>query len=192
MENKLKEYVDGKINFTPIMNIMMGNRSKDWYDELGKYIVNTIDIEKVPRLSFLADKVKQKKNIVTKMKDFLGDDNRLYFSVSSFFLTSALDTEALRKMFGEPLLHDEFGEGFDVEYDEETDEEGESEIKESYASYFVNVGGTNFHIGYDHRGTSIEIKISKKFVFGQVSDDEAQKCLESLKMLVDLYKEKLL
>jgi hypothetical protein len=56
----------------------------------------------------------------------------------------------------------------------------------------VNIGGTNFHIGYDHRGTGIEIEISKKFVFGQVSDDEAQKCLESLKNLVDLYKEKLL
>ena len=45
-------------------------------------------------------------------------------------------------MFGKPLLHDEFGEGFDSEYDEETDEELEPEIKESYASYFVNVDGT--------------------------------------------------
>ena len=192
MEKILKDYTGGKIHFTPIMNLMMGNRSKDWYAELGKYIVDTIDIEKVPQLSFLADKLKQKTNIVTKISDFLSGGNHLYFSVSSFFLTSALDDEALRKMFGEPLLHDEFGEGFDGEYDEEADEEGEPDIKEPYASYFVNIGGTNFHIGYDHRGTGIEIEISKKFVFGQVSDDEAQKCLESLKNLVDLYKEKLL
>jgi len=183
MEKILKDYSEGKIHFTPIMNLMMGNRSKDWYAELGKYIVDTIDIEKVPRLSFLSDKLKQKKNIVTKMKDFLGDGNHLYFSVSSFFLTSALDDEALRKMFGEPLLHNEFGEGFD---------DRKKSKSKTYASYFVNVGGTNFHIGYDHRGTGIEVEISKKFVFGQVSDDEAQKCLKSLKMLVDLYKEKLL
>ena len=110
MEKILKDYTGGKIHFTPIMNLMMGNRSKDWYAELGKYIVDTIDIEKVPQLSFLADKLKQKTNIVTKISDFLSGGNHLYFSVSSFFLTSALDDEALRKMFGEPLLHDEYGE----------------------------------------------------------------------------------
>ena len=63
MEKILKDYTGGKIHFTPIMNLMMGNRSKDWYAELGKYIVDTIDIEKVPQLSFLADKLKQKTNI---------------------------------------------------------------------------------------------------------------------------------
>jgi hypothetical protein len=192
MKKTLQEYTNGKINFTPIMNILMGNRDKDWYAELGKYITETIDITKVPELSFLSDRLEQNKNLVTKMKDWLGNPNTFYFSVSSFFLTSGLNEDVLRKMFGEPILHDEFGEGFDGEYDEETDEYGDPDIKESYASYFVNIGGTRFHIGYDHRGTGIEVEISKKFIFGQASKEEASKCLDSLKKLVDLYKEKIL
>lgn len=88
-----------------------------------------------------------------------------------------------------PLLHNEFGEGFEGEYDEETNDYGEPDIKESYASYFVNVGGTDFHIGYDHRGTSIEIGKPSKFRYsGQISDSTANKCFESLKKLVYLYK----
>jgi hypothetical protein len=189
MEQKLKDYIGGETHYTPIMNIMMNNRSKDWYAELGKYITETLDIETIPELSWLAPRLKEKKNLLTKIKDFLNDDNQVYFSVASFFLTSALDSKVLENMFGKPLLHSEFGEGFDGEYDEETDEYGEPEIKEYYASYFVNVAGTNFHIGYDHRGTGIEIQKPSKFKWmGDISDKTAEKCFESLKKLVDLYK----
>jgi len=192
MENKLKDYTADKIHFTPIMNMMMNNRSKDWYAELGRYIVDTLDIEKITELQFLSKKLKEKKNIVTKIKDFMSDDNNLYFSVANHFLTSVLNEVTLRRMFGEPIFHDEFGEGFDGEYDEETDEYGEPEIKESYASYFVNVGGTNFHIGYDHRGTGIEIELPSKYKWSDKgsSDEDAQKCFIALKGLVDLYKKK--
>lgn len=56
---------------------------------------------------------------------------------------------------------------------------------------FVNVGGKEFHIGYDHRGTNIEIKIPGKFNYNtDVNDTEAQICFEALKKLVDLYKQK--
>ena len=191
MEQKLKDYTGGKIHYTPIANIIMNNRSKNWYAELGKYITDTLDIETIPELSWLAPRLKEKKNLVTKIKDFLNDDNRVYFSVASFFLTSALSAKKLKKMFGEPILHDEFGEGFDGENDEETYEYGEPDIKESFASYFVNVEGTNFHIGYDHRGTIIEVETSKFDIDNVSSDDEAKKCFESLKKLVDLYKEKI-
>ena len=193
MEQKLKDYTGGKIHYTPIANIIMNNRSKNWYAELGKYITENLDIETIPELSWLAPRLKEKKNLVTKIKDFLNDDNQLYFSVASFFLTSALSakkTGALKKMFGEPILHDEFGEGFEGEYDEETDEYGQPDIKESFASYFVDVEGTNFHIGYDHRGTIIEVETSEFDIDNVSSDDEAKKCFESLKKLVDLYKEK--
>jgi hypothetical protein len=191
MEQKLKDYTGGKIHYTPIANIIMNNRSKNWYAELGKYITENLDIETIPELSWLAPRLKEKKNLVTKIKDFLNDDNQLYFSVASFFLTSALSakkTGALKKMFGEPILHDEFGEGFEGEYDEETDEYGQPDIKESFASYFVDVEGTNFHIGYDHRGTIIEVETSEFDIDNVSSDDEAKKCFESLKKLVDLYK----
>jgi hypothetical protein len=191
MEQKLKDYTGGKIHYTPIANIIMNNRSKNWYAELGKYITENLDIETIPELSWLAPRLKEKKNLVTKIKDFLNDDNQLYFSVASFFLTSALSakkTGALKKMFGEPILHDEFGEGFEGEYDEETDEYGQPDIKESFASYFVDVEGTNFHIGYDHRGTIIEVETSEFDIDNVSSDDDAKKCFESLKKLVDLYK----
>lgn len=194
MENKLKDYKSGKTHYTPVINIILNNRSKNWYAELGKYICETMDIEKIPELNFLASKLKERKNIVTKIKDFISPEIRTYESVAMFFQTQALDSEALEKMFGKPLLHNEFGEGFDGDYDEETDEYGEPEIKESFASYLVNVGGTNFHIGYDHRGTSVEIEIANKidhrdYHGGTFSDKDAENCLESLKKLVDLYKE---
>jgi hypothetical protein len=191
MQNKLQDYTKGKTHYTPIMNIMMNNRSENWYAELGKYITEELDIEKIPYLSFFVDKLKERKGLITKIKDFISPENRTYTSIAIHFLTGVLDEKALENMFGKPLLHDEFGEGFGGEYDEETDEELEPEIKESYASYFVNVGGTEFHIGYDHRGTGIEIQKPSKFKWGgEISDKVAEKCFESMKKLVDLYKVK--
>lgn len=174
------------------MNIMSNNRSKDWYAELGKYIYEKIDISKVPDLAiYLNNKPKPTKNIATKIKDFFSEDNRFYFSIASMFITSTLDEINLKKMFGEPILHSEFGEGFDGEWNEEEDDYGEPEIKESYASYFVNVGGTEFHIGYDHRGTRVEVGLDQKFNYDKgITDSEAEKCLQSLKGLVDLFKQK--
>lgn len=184
MKEILQDYVSGKINFTPILNVMMNNRNKDWYSELGKYIESTIDIERVPELEFISNRIKKEKgSVITKIKNFLGDD-RLSFSIASFFLTSALNDKSLNKMFGDPLLHNEFGEGF-----------GKKKLSR-YASYFINVGGTNFHIGYDHRGTRIEIELKKNeptsVLNVEFSDIEANKCLDSLKKIVDLYKEKVL
>ncbi len=186
MYNKLKQYSSGKLKFTPVMNIMMNNHSKDWYAELGKYITEVLDISKIPYLSFFEDKLKEKKGIVTKIKKFNFDSKtRTYSSIAISFISGVLDEKALKNMFGEPILHSEFGEGFDGEYDEEEDEYGEPENKESYASYFVTVNDLDFHIGYDHRGTSIEIGLSFSMSAGN-----AEKCLDSLKKLVDIYKEK--
>lgn len=191
MENKLKDYIGGKKFYTPIMNIIMNNRSENWYAELGKYITETLDIEKITYLSFFVDRLKERKGLITKIKDFISPESRTYTSIAISFLTGVLDEKALENMFGKPIFHDEFGEGFDGEYDEETDEYGEPEIKESYASYFVNVGGTEFHIGYDHRGTGIEIEVPTKFNYdSDFSDKDAKKCFDSLKKIVDLYKEK--
>lgn len=192
MEQKLKDYIEGRTHYTPIMNIMMHNRSKDWYAELGKYIVETLDIEKIPDLARMSKRLNQDKRVLTTMKDFFFDKkNRVYFSITSLFLTSVLDEKTLRNMFGEPLMHSEFGEGFGGEYDEETDEYGEPEIKDFYASYFVNIDGTEFHIGYDHRGTGIEIQKPSKFKWNsEISDQVAETCLQALKKLVDLYKRK--
>lgn len=70
MRTKLEKYVKGEINYTPIMNIFINNRTKDWYVELGKYIDETIDIDQVPDFSFYS-KHRPKNNITTKIKGFL-------------------------------------------------------------------------------------------------------------------------
>jgi hypothetical protein len=193
MREKLEKYVKGDIHYTRIMNIIMNNRSKDWYSELGKYINETLDIEKIPHLSYFVEQLKKPKGIITNLKYFSSDE-RIYSSIAIDFLTSVLDDKALENMFGEPILHSEFGEGFDGEWNEELDDYDDPEIKEYYASYFVNVGGTNFHIGYDHRGTSIEIEGKYKLRLDPTknlpSNEEAKSCFESLKKIVDLYKSK--
>jgi hypothetical protein len=180
MISKLKQYVSGDSHYTPIMNIIMNNRSKDWYDELGKYITETIDISNEPSLSFFASRI-SKKNLITKVKDFITGDIDVYSSIAIFFLTSTLDAVALKKIFGEPIYHSEFGEGFD-----------NRKIKESYASYFVNLAGKDLHIGFDHRGTSIEIGVEKSpSINQQFTDEDAKTTFECLKEIVNLYKEKI-
>lgn len=181
MEQKLNDYISGKTDYVKILSIIMGNRSKNWYDILGRYIVDNIDISKEPQLMFFADELKKKSGSSGGIKNFTGSVDRTYSSIAIFFTTSVLDEKALQKMFGNPYFHSEFGEGFDW-----------PTIKDSYASYFVNIGGTNFHIGYDHRGTNIEIEIPNNSTYYRgISDEEAKRCLESLKRLVDLYKETL-
>ena len=192
MRDKLEKYMKfGDSNhYTPTMNIMINNRSKDWYVELGKYIDGTIDISKVPVLSW---DVKNKPigNIHTKIDDFNNPYNRFYSNLSTMFTTTVLDDVSLRKMFGEPILHSEFGEGFDGDWDEELQEYKDSDIIESCASYFITSGGVDFHISYDHRGTKIEIDLGKSYD-SRPTDDMAERCLGGLKSLVDLFKEKCL
>jgi len=85
MEQKLKEYTKGKTHYTPVMNIMMNNRSENWYAELGKYIMEELDIEKIPYLSFLVDKLKERKGLITKIKDFISPESRTYTSIAINF-----------------------------------------------------------------------------------------------------------
>ena len=113
------------------MNILLNDRSKDWYNDLGEYFYN-ITKGKLPE----------------EISRYIQPRKRGLYSEYSFgaiqFITAILDDESLRKMFGEPLYHSEFGEGFKGEYNEDTDEYDEPEIKEQYASYFVNVNGIYF------------------------------------------------
>jgi hypothetical protein len=130
MQDKLKLYASGGLNYTTLLNIFLNNRSEDWYDMLGRYIAQNLDISKIPALQFLADKLKEQEGLGRKVKDFAGFRDRTYSSIGIFFLTDALEMTVLKKMFGEPILHDEFGEGFEGEYNDETDEYGEPDIKE--------------------------------------------------------------
>ena len=97
-------------------------------------------------------------------------------------LYNALEEGWSIKKSNESYIFKKNHEGKKEIYDEETDEELEPTIKESFASYFVKVGDLNLHIGYDHRGTTIE---------AEVGDLDSEKILKTLKFLVDIYQENL-
>ena len=157
-EEELKRYSkEGGKRYTPIMNILMGGRLRksagepNWYSRIGEFIVNTIK-PLPPNLRFLLDN--------DNPTQFPSDEHKRNLdlgNIAIFFLTSNLNSKSLLRMWGEPLYHDNFGEGFDGDYDEETDTTAEPEITFNFASYFVEVDGVKFHIGYDNRGTVFEV-----------------------------------
>jgi hypothetical protein len=54
---------------------------------LGKYIFENLDIENIPYLSFFVDKLKERKSIITKIRDFISPESRTYTSIVINFLT---------------------------------------------------------------------------------------------------------
>jgi hypothetical protein len=177
MKDKLKEYVEGNMNYTPIFNIL-NDLSKNWYAEIGKYIFNKFDGKLPKELKSFEDKIKEnKKKFIKNIHTNDNDKERTFLSIGILFLTSTLNKQSLIDMFGNPLMHNEFGEGF----------EHNKYKGHQFASYFVNIDGYELHIGYDHRGTCIEIEdglIYPSFQF------PPQKLFEVICKIVDLYKEK--
>ena len=150
-EKQLKEYMDGGFNLTPILNILLNDMSVDFYEKLGKYIYYIYD-GKLPKTLSYFDELKN-------------GDFRFF---GTMFATGHLDKEALTKIFGEGLYHNEFGEGF----------EEEDNIDFEYVSWFGTLNNVKFHIGCDHRGTRIELENNKT----------SEEVYKFLKKLVDLYK----
>jgi len=126
-EKTLKEYVEGNIQITPILNIWMNDHSRDWYAELGNYVVG-------------------KPNPKKTIRDYLSFSNKKDKGsfVGIMFITS-LEVGKLKSAFGQPLKHSEFGEGF------------VPSRKYTFESYFLRINGGVYHIGRDHRGTSFEV-----------------------------------
>lgn len=154
---QLESYVKGEIEYTPAMNILLNDlRDDDIYSKLGKYIYDMYS-GKIPYFH----------------KQFDPKESRMLMLTGTMFYTSALGPKALRKIFGEPLFHNEFGEG-----------EGSGEYKvdlqgKEYASYFETVNGVDMHIGYDHRGTMVEVSTSAS----------PKAIVEAMKALIDKYHE---
>lgn len=80
-----------------------------------------------------------------RSETYFKNNNRWAFTV---YFTSLMDGDVLRDTFRLPIYHDNFGEGGDDFYDLQD---------RSYASYFLRIDGTIIHVGYDHRGTRIEL-----------------------------------
>lgn len=173
LNSELQKYINGEINYTPLTNIFLpyGKKiKKNHYNELGKHICDIFDGKLPKELIYFEDAIKE----IDK-----DDVYSVYSSILIFFLTSVITPEILKKLFDEPIYHSEFGEGFYGEYDDETDEYGESDITESYASYFVKIEGVKFHIGYDNRGTNVEVE----------STENAENTSNAIKKLINMVKD---
>jgi len=172
-EKELKDWTDGKVDYTNAMNILMNDRSKDWYSEIGKYIFSTLK-DNYPTY------VKHTIDYNNGKGGKLDDDFR---SVGIFFMTSDLGWKSGHKLWGPPLYHDEFGEGFyddDIKLMKELDSDEKSLMKISnYASYFITVNGIKMHIGYDHRGTGVEFE----------QGTTPQQAFDCLKEIIDDFKD---
>ncbi len=156
-EEKLQEYLDGKLNLTPILNILMNDRKTDWYSRIGEYFLEKMGKDFFgEEHSFLFDKMNGSKKDKESSLRMLG----------IYFITTYLDEKSLKKMFGNPICHDHFGEGF------------ERKRKYSFCSHIVEIDGQTLHIGYDHRGTVIECEKMT-----------SENVLNIIRKLIDLYKE---
>ena len=145
----LRAYSTYQLDLTNWMNVLHNNNSKekklfgkvDYLSDIGKYIANNDKFKNDYWLAYFLN------------KDKINSDR--YASICITFITSTLGKDNLYKMFGDPILHNEFGEGFD---ENEKDPEIFGGVGDyTYASYFPTINDTKIHIGYDHRGTSVEL-----------------------------------
>ena len=97
------KYVNGELELTPILNILMNDQSCDWYALIGKYFLEEYGEENLKHQR-LFDKIH---NGSKKEKE------TSYYMLGTFFVCSYLDQRALKEMFGSPICHDKFGEGLD-------------------------------------------------------------------------------
>ena len=134
--NEFENYLDGRIELTSNLNILINDRSRDWYEYLGEYTYHyyITSGKNIPMLDFSLDRLS---SLGIQVVTGIGDN--------------------LKKMFGEPIYHDHFGEGFDGEFDHDLEEYGEPEIPESHASYMLDINSHIIHVGFDHRGVSISV-----------------------------------
>jgi len=126
---ELYNYVSQELKLQRCLNLFLNERSCDWYDYIGDAVFKFYESLNKNHLPF----------------EYFTD--KATFSHWTIYISSTMDADVLIKMFGEPIYHNHFGEGF---------HDGEG-IEESYASYMLkNDKGHIFHLGYDHRGVAIE------------------------------------
>lgn len=141
-EEELKKYLANPNDFENSMNFLVNDPKKDWYEALGKTIYEIFGGNLPLTLKGIEEKIKQ----TGLLKKVFSIGRNWYITLAIQFITHTLGPNLLKELFGEPLLHSHFGEGF----------EHDGHQGEQYASYFVKIFEVVTHIGYDHRGTSIE------------------------------------
>lgn len=150
MDKDLKSYIDNN-NLTSSFNILVSDMKNEWYTKLGEEIINIYGIDNMPLvLTYDVERLKDKKFTQFNSK------SSILRSIGIFYLTGYLYEGKLEELFGEPIRHSEFGEGFH-EYAEDDEDNQEIIIEEDFRSFFPIINNVKIHIGYDHRGTFIDI-----------------------------------
>ena len=149
-KKELKEYVkvmDRWDVFNGLNNLFANCFRQRWQVQLGKFIYDTYG-ENMP------EQFKKLREIITEELAKSDTPNTItergathLMLLSICYEANYLKGEALIPVFGEPLLHSKFGEGF-----EEDDHQGHQ-----HASYFLEIYDIKIHIGYDHRGSRVDI-----------------------------------
>jgi len=140
--DELVKYMASEYYYEPQMNILLNDPKNDWYKAIGKRMWQQFEGNLPLSLKGFGEVIKDS-SWKGRLKRLNG---KIYTRMAIYFLTSTLGPDLLKDLFGEPLLHSEFGEGFNHD----------GHQGEQYASYFVEILDIKTHIGYDHRGTSIE------------------------------------
>lgn len=166
--------IDGKTDFNPLQNFFINDQDNNWYGKLGKYI-----LRKVKQMDQTQVHQSLQMHATRDAETFILNRQRNYQSMGMMFTTSTLDKDAMEKIFkAEATYHDEFGEGM------KGVEVKRKHSKSQFASYFVKINGLNFHIGFDNRGTSIEVQLPFS------NDSDLTRCKElydAMILLVDAY-----
>lgn len=162
--HRLEDYVNGDLNLTSNLNILVNERSRDWYSYVGKelYEFYKRSGKNIPQIDMFStmidDQLAKEAKQIQSIGRRITNGTRQYSQLGIFVFTG-MEEDALIRMFGdEPIYHDHFGEGFDGEWNEEIDDYDEPERGDSHASYMVEVDGKHIiHLGYDHRGLGISV-----------------------------------
>jgi hypothetical protein len=167
MDNREKfdKYCNGELDYTKLTGELMNWDMQVW-EKLGKYVEETLGDNLDKWLKF-------EKDYATE----LGRDYSRGFGI--YFFTSSLNYDTLQLMFNDPILHNEYGEGFDE--DDEDDEDG-NHVQSEYSaiSFFETIEDVEFHLSNDHRGTAVEAQCGT----------DPEKIFKGLKRIIDIYKEK--
>lgn len=163
-EEKMKRMLSDEDHYTNLLNILMNDLKGKWYEKIGKYLVGKFG--------------KRLPNDYHWVKCEKDDDFRF---VGIAFMTGSLgnlslNAETMQKLWGNPIFHDNFGEGGLEDFEEDSS---------GYASYFKTINGLNFHIGYDHRGTGVEVMSISNFSPATRKYPAAEDVFNAIKLLVD-------
>ena len=125
---KFEKYCNEELEYTKLTGFLM-NWDINCWDKLGNHVDEVLGENLDKYLQF-------EKDYATRS----GKDYRRGFGI--YFFTSTLNYDTLQKMFDNHILHNEYGEGFD----EDDDEDGNPITSEySAISFFENVEDVEFH-----------------------------------------------